>query len=63
MTESSRWGQKIDKPFLEVKRRCGPKKKVEKDRQLLTEKIIYNVEKENPYTIEIEEKNRNYARN
>ena len=28
----------------------------------MIEKIIYNVEKENPYAIEIEKKNRNYAR-
>ena len=32
------------------------KKLEEKDRQFLIEKIIYGVEKENPYTIEIEKK-------
>ena len=38
MTESSRWGQKIDKAFLEVKRRCGPKKESRKRQTIFDRK-------------------------
>ena len=44
-----------------VKDVVGLQKIEEKDKQFLIEKLIYEIEKKNPYTIETEKKARNFT--